>query len=168
MRYCLPVLAIFALLVASSPADAKSCSGFAVIKSYDAATKTVEVEYGKGKMAKFFPKPEGTPRDSQKIPKSCRGKTKKTTSLVVKPTGGRMSVTQLRSNFEGKMLNDTEDEAWVPGEIQKLVDAEAQVVIVVRPGMGKDAPLGVTTIYLPITDEELAEIERIDAQASDV
>jgi hypothetical protein len=56
----------------------------------------------------------------------------------------------------------------VPGELKKLIDAKAQVVIVVRPGMGKDAPLGVTTIYLPITDEELAEIKRIDDQASDV
>lgn len=167
MRYCLPVFAIFALLVASTQADAKSCSGFATIKSYDAAKNTIEVEYGKGKMAKFFPKPEGTPRDSQKIPKGCRGKTKSTTSLVVKPTGGRMSVTQIRSNFEGKMLNKTDDAAWLPGELKKLIDTKAEVVIVVRPGMGKDAPLGVTTIYLPITDEELAEIKRIDAQASD-
>jgi hypothetical protein len=168
MRYCLPVFAIFALLVGATQADAKSCSGFAVIKSYDAATKTAEVEYGKGKMAKFFPKPEGTPRDSQKIPKACSGKIKKTTGLVVTPTGGRMSVTQVRSNFEGKMLNKTEDDAWVPGELKKLIDSKAEVVIVVRPGMRKDAPLGLTTIYLPVTDEELAEIKRIDDEASDV
>jgi len=167
MRYCLPVFAIFALLVASNQADAKSCSGFAIIKSYDAAKNTVEVEYSKGKMDKFFPKPEGTPRDSMKIPKPCRGKTKSTTSLVVKPTGGRMSVTQIRSNFEGKMLNKTDDPAWLPDHLKKLIESKDEVVIVVRPGMGKDAPLGVTTIYLPITPEELAEIKRIDAQASD-
>jgi len=39
---------------------------------------------------------------------------------------------------------------------------------VIRPGIGKDAPLGVTTIYLPITEEEKAEIKRIDDQAEDV
>lgn len=167
MRLAISVLAFVALCFASAQAEAKSCSGFAVLKSYDAATKTVEIEYEKGKTRKYFPKPEGTPRDSQKLPKECRGKTKKQTSLAIKPTGGRMTVTQIRSNFEGKMLNDTDNEGWVPAEIQKLIDAKTQVVIVVRPGLAKDSPLGVTTIYLPVTEEELAEIKRIEDQAED-
>ncbi len=79
-----------------------------------------------------------------------------------------MSVTQVRSNFEGKMLNDTDDPNWVPGKLKELIAAKTQVVIVLRPGMGKDSPLGVTTLYLPITDEERAEIERIEKQAEDV
>ena len=96
---------------------------------------------------------------------SWRAHSWKQTSLAVKPTGGRMSVTQVRSNYNGKMLNDTEDEAWVPGELTKLIETETQVVIVVRPGMKKDDPLGITTIYLPVTDEELAEIKRIEDTA---
>jgi hypothetical protein len=39
---------------------------------------------------------------------------------------------------------------------------------VIRPGVGKDAPLGITTLYLPITEEELAEIKRIEDEAEDV
>jgi hypothetical protein len=93
---------------------------------------------------------------------------RKQTSFAVKPTGGRMSVTQVRSNFEGKMLNTTDDAAWFAAEIGKLVENETTVVIVIRPGVGKDAPLGVTTIYLPITEAELAEIKRLDDQAEDV
>jgi hypothetical protein len=168
MRYSIPVLAILALVLGSAQADAASCSSFAVIKSYDAATKTAVVEYTKGKMQEYFPKPEGTPRDSQKIPKHCSSKVRRTTSLAIKPTGGRMSVTQIRSNFEGKMLNDTNDDAWVPAQLKKLIDDKSEVVIVIRPGMGKDAPLSITTLYLPITDKELNEIKRIESQASDV
>ena len=169
MRFGIPAVVFAALCLGATQAGAaSSCSSFVVIKSFDEAASTVEVSYEKGKEREFFPKPEGSPRDTSKIPKECRSKVKKSKSFVVKATGGRMSVTQVRSNFEGKMLNETEDEAWLPGELKKLVDSKAQVVIVVRPGMGKDAPLGVTTIYLPITDEELAEIERIEAEASDV
>jgi hypothetical protein len=79
-----------------------------------------------------------------------------------------MSVTQVRSNFEGKMLNDTEDPAWLPAKLKQLIEAKTLVVILIRPGVGKDAPLGVTTIYLPITEEELAEIKRIDDEAEDI
>ena len=79
-----------------------------------------------------------------------------------------MTLTQVRSNFQGKMLNDADDPKWIPSELAKLVAAKTQVVIVVRPGMGKDAPLGITTIYLPVTDEELAEIERLENVAEDV
>jgi hypothetical protein len=93
---------------------------------------------------------------------------KKTTSLVVKPTGGRMTVTQVRSNFEGKMLNDPDDPAWLPAQLEKLIAEETQVVVVIRPGIGKNAPLGITTIYLPITDEELAEIQRLEDQEEDI
>lgn len=168
MRFIVPVFVFLALCVGSAQAEAKSCSGFAVIKAYDAATKSVTVSYEKGKLRKYFPKPEGAPTDTSKIPKKCTGKVKKQKSLVVKPTGGRMSVTQVRSNFEGKMLNDTDDPAWLPGKLEKLIAEKIEVVIVVRPGVGKDAPLGITTVYLPITPEEIEEIKRIDAQAEDV
>jgi len=167
MRLVIPLFALVGLVFASVQAEAKSCSSFAVIKSYDAEANTVDVEYKKGRTSKYFPKPEGTPKDSSKIPNSCKGKVLKTTSLVVKPTGGRMTVTQVRSNFEGKMQNDTDDPAWLPAKLQELIDAKTQVVIVVRPGMGKDAPLGVTTVYLPITEEEKAEIQKIEDDAED-
>ncbi len=168
MRFAIPILALLALCLISARADAASCSGFAVIKSYDAEKSTVEVAYEKGKRTKYFPKPEGTPRDSTKIPSRCKKKVTKQTSLVVKATGGRMTLTQLRSNFRGNMLNDVEDPSWVPAQIKQLVANETKVVIVVRPGLGKDAPLAITTIYLPITDEELAEIKKVEAQAEDV
>jgi hypothetical protein len=141
MRFGIPALVFVALCLGASQAGAaSSCSSFVVIKSYDEAAKTVEVSYEKGKQRAFFPKPEGSPRDTSKIPKECRSKVKKTKSFVVKPTGGRMSVTQVRS----------------------------KVVAVIRPGVGKDAPLGITTLYLPITEEELAEIKRIEDEAEDV
>jgi hypothetical protein len=167
MRLFIPLFALLGLVFVSAQAEAKSCSSFAVIKSYDAEAKTVDVEYKKGGTSKYFPKPEGTPRDSSKIPGSCKGRVLKTTTLVATPTGGRMTVTQVRSNFEGKMQNDTGDPAWLPAKLKELIDAKTQVVIVVRPGMGKDAPLGVTTLYLPISEEEKAEIQRIDDNATD-
>ena len=167
MRLFISLFALAGLVFASAPAEAKSCSSFAVIKSYDTEANTVAVEYKKGRTTKFFPKPEGTPKDSSKIPNSCKGKVLKETSLVVKPTGGRMTVTQVRSNFEGKMQNDTDDAAWLPAKFQDLIDAKTQVVIAVRPGLGKDAPLGVTTLYLPITEEEKAEIQKIEDDAED-
>ena len=167
MRLVISLFALVGLVFASAQAEAKSCSSFAVIKSYDAEANTVAVEYKKGRTTKFFPKPEGTPKDSSKIPNSCKGKVLKETSLVVKPTGGRMTVTQVRSNFEGKMQNDTGDPAWLPAKLEELIGAKTEVVIVVRPGMGKDDPLGMTTLYLPITEEEKAEIQRIEDEAQD-
>ncbi len=169
MRLALPIVALAALCLASAQVEAaSSCSNFAVIKSYDAAKNTVEVEYKENTLTKYFPRPEGSPADTTKIPGECRGKAAKTTSLAVKPSGGRMTVTQVRTNFEGKMLNDTNDNSWLPSQLQKLIDAKTEVVIVIRPGLGKDAPLGITTLYLPITDEERAEIQRIEKQAEDV
>jgi hypothetical protein len=167
MRLLIPVLAVAALVLASAQAEAKSCSSYALIKSYDAEAKTVDVEYKKGRTNKFFPKVSGSPASTDKIPKSCKGKVTKTTTLAVKPTGGRMSVTQVRANFSGKMQNDTDDAAWLPAKLKELIDAKTQVVIVVRPGIGKDAPLGMTTVYLPITEEEKAEIQRLEDQAED-
>ena len=79
-----------------------------------------------------------------------------------------MTATQVRSNFQGKMRNDLDDSAWLPATLKDLIDNETKVVIVVRPGMAKDAPLGITTVYLPITDEELAEIKRLEDQAEDL
>jgi hypothetical protein len=168
MRLAILVFAVLALCLGSTQANARSCSSFALIKSYDAAAKTVEISYEKGKLGKFFPRPEGDSQSGSRIAKGCRGKVKKTTALVVKPTGGRMTVTQVRSNFEGKMLNDTEDPAWLPAQLEKLIAEETQVVVVIRPGIGKDAPLGITTIYLPITDEELAEIQRLEDLEEDI
>ncbi len=168
MRFGIPILVILALCLGSSSAGAASCSSFAVFTSFDADANQAEVSYERGNKSKYFPKPEGTPRDSSKIPAKCKKKVTKQTSLVVKSTGGRMSLTQVRSNFQGKMLNDTDDPNWLPAELAKLVAAKTPVVIVVRPGMGKDAPLGITTIYLPITDEELADIERLENDAEDV
>ena len=168
MRLAFLVFAVLALCLGSTQANARSCSSFAVIKAYDAAAKTVEISHEKGKLGKYFPRPEGETQEASKIPKGCRGKVKKTTSLVVKPTGGRLTVTQVRSNFEGKMLNDTDDPAWLPAQLEKLIAEETPVVVVIRPGMGKDAPLGITTIYLPITDEELAEIKRQEDAEEDI
>jgi hypothetical protein len=168
MRLGFAVIAALALVLGSVQAQAKSCSSFAVIKSYDAAAKTVEISHEKGKLGKFFPRPEGDTQSGARIPKGCRGKVKKTTNLVVKPTGGRLTVTQLRSNFDGKMLNDSEDEAWLPAQFEKLIADETTVVVVIRPGMGKDAPLGITTIYLPVTEEELAEIKRLEEEGEDL
>ena len=168
MRFGIPILAFLALCLGPSSAGAASCSSFAVFKSFDADANQAEVSYERGNKTKYFPKPEGTPRDSSKIPATCKKKVTKQTSLAVKSTGGRMSLTQMRSNFQGKMLNDTDDPNWLPSQLAKLVEGKTQVVIVVRPGMGKDAPLGITTIYLPITDEELADIERLENEAEDV
>jgi len=168
MRFMIPVIVFFALCLGSVRADAASCSAFAVIKAYDADANAVDVSFEKGNEHKYFPKPEGTPRDTSKIPEKCSRKVTRQSSFVVKPTGGRLTVTQVRSNFEGKMLNDTEDPTWLPGQLKKLVEDGTLVVIVIRPGIGKDAPLSVTTIYLPITDEELAEIKRRDDEAEDI
>ncbi len=48
-----------------------------------------------------------------------------------------------------------------------MIADQTMIIIVVRPGIAKDSPLGITTVYLPITDEELAEIKRLDEQAED-
>ena len=169
MRFGISVLVFVALCLGATQAEAaSSCSSFVVIKSFDEAASTVEVSYEKGKQRKFFPKPEGSPTDTSKIPKECRSKVKKSKSLVVKATGGRMSVTQVRSNFQGKMLNDRDDKTWFAGRLTQLIADKTKIVAVIRPGMGKDAPLGITTLYLPITEEELAEIKRLEDEAEDV
>ncbi len=167
MRFKIPILVLLALFLGSTQADAKSCSSFALIKAFDADASTVTVSYEKGKMRKYFPKPEGTPQDTSKIPRSCKSKVKKQTTLVVKSSGGRLTMTQVRSNFEGKMQNDTEDSNWLPAKLKQLIADQTMIIIVVRPGIAKDSPLGITTVYLPITDEELAEIKRLDEQAED-
>lgn len=169
MRFGILVFALLVLSLGSTQANAAtSCSSFAVIKSYDADAKTVEISYEKGKLSKYFPRPEGSSQERSMIPKKCRSKVTKTTTLKVKPTGGKMTVTQLRSNLDGKMLNDTEDPAWLPARLNQLIADQAPVIVVIRPGIGKDAPLGITTVYLPITDEELADIKRIEDEAEDM
>ena len=94
--------------------------------SFDADANQSEVSYERGNKTKYFPKPEGTPRDSSKIPATCKKKVTKQTSLVVKSTGGRMSLTQVRSNFQGRMLNDTDDPNWLPSKLAKLVEGLAR------------------------------------------
>ena len=163
-------LAVLAAAIALAPSQADaagSCSGFAVIQSYDEDAKLATIKYVKGTERRFFPKPEGGGVSTSKLQKPCRGKVKKQTELVVNPTGGRMTVTQVRANFSGRMLNDTYDKGWVPAQIKKLVEDKTQVVVLVRQGLGKDAPLGITTIYLPITEEEKLEIARIESQIED-
>ena len=78
MRFGIPALVFVALCLGAAQAEAaSSCSSFVVIKSFDEAASTVEVSYEKGKEREFFPKPEGSPRDTSKIPKGCRSKVKK-------------------------------------------------------------------------------------------
>ena len=169
MRIGIPVLAVLALCaLGASQANAKSCSSFATISAYDEAASTVTVKWEKGKTTKFFPKPEGTPRDSTKIPGKCTRTVTKNDSFSVKATGGRLSMTQVRSNFEGKMQNDVDDPKWLPAKLNELVAGKTVIVIVLRPGMGKDATFSVTTIYMPITDEELKEIKRLEDQGEEL
>lgn len=156
-----------ALVLGASAAEAASCSTFARITKFDADANKVEIESEKGSESRFFPRPEGSPAVS-KLPKQCSRKDLKDPVFDVKPTGGRMSVTQVRQNFSGKMINETDDPAWLPAKMKELIDAKTIVVVLIRPGVGKNAPLGLTTIYLPITEEEEAEIQRINDQAEDV
>jgi hypothetical protein len=168
MRIVLPALMILAYFAAAAPAEAASCSSFATIKAYSAERSAVKIAWKKGKVNKFFPKPEGTPADSSKVPAKCKGKVVRNTTLQVKASGGRLSMTQVRSNFEGKMLNDADDEAWLGKKLEQLAADKTEVVIVVRPGVGKDESVNLTTIYLPVTDPELAEIKRLEDQAEDI
>lgn len=168
MRFQVSLLSGVVALAFAGQAHAASCSAFAVIKSFDPKASTVEVEYGSGSMSKFFPKPEGAPNDSTKQPAACKGNVTKEKNLQVKGTGGKMSVTQVRTNFEGKMLNNIDDPAWLPAKLDELIKGKTQVVLVIRPGMAKGSPIGITTLYLPATDADLAEIKRLESQAQDV
>lgn len=165
------LLAPLALLLAASTAEAQSCSTFAKIKSYDAATSTVTLDIERGDARKFFPKPEGSPTTS-KIPGGCKGRVlRQDGGFPVKAKGGRLSITQIRQNFSGNMLNDPDDESWLPAKLEELIANKTEVVVVLRPEMGakgRNVPHWVSTIYMPITDAELKEIERLDAQAEDV
>lgn len=167
MRFKITLLTLVAAAIGAE-AEAASCSAFATIKAYDPAKSTVEVDYGSGSMSKFFPKPEGAPADTTKQPAACKGNVTKEKMLQVKGTGGKMSVTQVRTNFEGKMLNNVDDPAWLPAKLDELIKNKTQVVLVIRPGMAKNAPLGITTLYLPANEADLAEIKRLEAQAEDV
>ena len=82
----------------------------------------MQVKWEKGSESRFFPKTEGTPANNSKLPAKCKTRlTKNTNEFEVKPVGGRMSVTQVRMNFSGKMLNDLEDPAWLGARIEKLI-----------------------------------------------
>jgi hypothetical protein len=171
MRFRMTVLsliAVAAVLAAGRAEAVSSCSAFVTFTSFDEAASSVGVNFGSGSVSKFFPKPEGTPRDSSKIPAACKGSVTKNKSFAVKGTGGRMSITQIRTNFEGKMLNDPDDPKWLPAKLKELIDAKTQVVIIVRPGMKPKDPVGITTVYLPANEADLAEIKRLEDQAEDV
>jgi len=167
MRALTIVLSILFALLTVSEAQAKSCSTFAGFLSFDAAKSTVKLKILKGSESKFFPQPEGSTTNS-KLPPRCKGKATKQASYPVKTTGGRMTVTQIRGNFSGKMLNDTGDKKWLPAELEKLMKNKVKVVVVLRPPVGKKSPFELTTIYLPITPEEEAEIKRLESQAEDM
>ena len=51
--------------------------------------------------------------------------------------------------------------------VEGRVPKAAPVRLRQPPGSPKDAPHQVTTIYMPITEEELAEIERLNNQGED-
>ena len=169
MRLLTFTIAIFSLVLAASSAQAgASCSTFAKITGYDEASSSITIEKSKGNEGKYFPKTEGAPKTS-KLPKRCKSKALSADSFPVKPTGGRMSITQVRENFSGKMLNDVDDKTWVGTKLQEIVASGEVVVVVLRqpPGADKKAPHDVTTVYMPITEAEIAEIARLDAQVSD-
>jgi hypothetical protein len=167
-RLTISLIAFCALFLGAAQAQAKSCSSFAVIQAYNADKSQVKVKWTNGKVNKFFPKPEGAPTDTTKIPGKCKSKVTKKKIFPVKSTGGRLSVTQIRTNFEGKMLNDTDDKNWLPAKLKELIDGKTEVVLIIRPGMGKDAPLNITTVYLPANEDDFKEIKRLEEQAEDI
>jgi len=167
MRSIMLILVASVPFLAAAHAEAASCSAFGKIKSYDAGASTVEVEFTKGKATKFFPRPEGSSGEITKIPKNCKRSALKNPVLPVKATGGKMSVTQVRNNLTGKMMNDTESAEWFQGEVDKLIASGDEVALVLRPGKKRGDPAPLTTIYLPATDEDMAEIARMEAQVSD-
>lgn len=168
MKFVAPIFVFFAVGLAAAAAQAASCAAFMEIKSYDADSQTAEVEYTRGSQSSFFPKPEGSPSDTTKIPKNCSRRVTRDTKVKVSPSGGRMTVTQIRMNYSGKMLNDTDDDSWVPKHLAELIESKTTVVGILRPAKKRgDAP-ELTTIYLPASDEDLAEIKRIEDQAEDV
>ena len=79
-----------------------------------------------------------------------------------------MTVTQVRANFSNKMQNDTDDATWLPRKLEELIAAKTKVLVVARPPVtDKKGASGLTTIYVPISEEEIAEIARLDAQVQD-
>lgn len=161
-----------ALLLVATTADARSCSTFAKIEAFDTETSMMTIKVTKGNSQKFFPKPEGSGTGNSKIPKKCKTRILKKGSFEVRTTGGRLKLTQIRSNFNDNMLNNPDDSKWVGAELDKLIADKTKVVVVLRPIMGakdkKKAPHWVSTIYMPITQPELDEIARLDAQGQDI
>ena len=53
-----------------------------------------------------------------------------------------MSITQVRSNFSGKMVNNTDEASWMTAQLQSLIDSGEVVVVVLRqpPGSDKKTP----------------------------
>ncbi len=154
------------LLLAAGQAQAKSCSSFVTIESYDEAKSVVTLDKGKGSLNKYFPRPEGA--TGTKIPSKCRSKVMKQGEFPVTKTGGRLKITQVRENFSGKMHNDPDDPTWLPAKLKELIANKTEVCAVLRPPVGKKEPFGVSAIYLPVTPEELAEIDRLEKQAEDL
>ena len=165
MRLTMTVLAFSVLFLAGAQANAASCASYATFKTYDDASKSVTLKFKNGRTNKFFPKPEGA--TGTRIPSPCKGKVTKEESFQVKATGGRMTMTQVRSNFTNKMQNDPDDASWLGGKLQELIDAKTQVVVEIRQGMAKDSAYSVTTVYLPANEADFAEIKRLEDQAVD-
>ena len=94
-----------ALLLIATTADARSCSTFAKIEAFDTETSMMTLKVTKGNSQKFFPKPEGSGTGNSKIPKKCKTRILKKGSFEVRTTGGRLKLTQIRSNFNDNMLN---------------------------------------------------------------
>ncbi|HKX45407.1 MAG TPA: hypothetical protein VJP77_01780 [Planctomycetota bacterium] len=165
------LLAPFAVLAAATTADAKSCSTFAIVQSYDAAKKSITIDVAKGDSNKFFPKPEGSPNVS-KVPGKCNARVLKSAGFEVRAQGGKLSITQVRRNFSDKMLNNPDDPNWLPAKLDELIKAKTMVVLVLRPDDTskdkKNPPHWVSTVYMPIEKDELDEIARLEAQAEDV
>ncbi|MGH0030842.1 MAG: hypothetical protein ACQGVC_13690 [Myxococcota bacterium] len=166
MRYLIPATLFLALFLGAAQAQAKSCSSFVEIKKYDAEGQRVLAKHVRGKVKKYFPKPEGAPA-TDKVPGSCK-KSAKQNELHVKSSGGRMSVTQIRSNFEGKMLNETDSDEWFAKKIEEIIAAGEPVVAVLRPGRKRSDPVEITTIYMPANEADFAEIKRLEDQAEDL
>ena len=116
-----------ALLLVATTADARSCSTFAKIEAFDTETSMMTIKVTKGNSQKFFPKPEGSGTGNSKIPKKCKTRILKKGSFEVRTTGGRLKLTQIRSNFNDNMLNNPDDSKWVGAELDKLIADKTKV-----------------------------------------
>ena len=121
MRFKLSLLSFaVAVLGVASQADAASCSAFVTIKSFDARSQHRRGGLRQRQHEQVLPEAGGrADRHDASSPPTCKANVTKTKSLQVKGTGGKMSVTQVRTNFEGKMLNDVERPGLAAGQARR-------------------------------------------------